>query len=118
MSIQIPTTEIGYLGQLSFRPAPNIRQFMPLKVKGSTRILALALLILVGIATHLTAFADTTSGNSTQTSSASSTLSRIPVTFDLTTAAVVTFVLVILGVVAALLLMTRVASPAQEKATE
>ena len=118
MSIQTPTTAIRHLGQLSFRPAPNIRQFMLFKVKGSTLVLALALLILVGIATHLTAFADTTSGNSTQTSSASSTLSRIPVTFDLTTAAVVTFVLVILGLVATLLLMTRLASPAQKTATE
>jgi len=52
-------------------------------------------------------YAVSTSGNSTQVSTSSSTSSTIVISFDLPTAAVVTFVLVLLGLAAALLLMAR-----------
>ncbi|MGP8068338.1 MAG: hypothetical protein ACLP5V_00460 [Candidatus Bathyarchaeia archaeon] len=54
---------------------------------------------------HHTAWADTTVGNTTETSSASTSAN-----FNLTTAAVVTFVLVLLGLAASMLLMARYAN--------
>jgi hypothetical protein len=71
-----------------------------------------ALVIMVGLyfflamIIHQASFAVSLSGNNTQVSTSSST-STIVITFDLPTAAVVTFVLVLLGLAAGLLLMQR-----------
>jgi hypothetical protein len=55
---------------------------------------------------HYSAWADTTVGNTTQTSTAPNSAN-----FNLTTAAVVTFVLVLLGLAASMLLMAKYANP-------
>jgi hypothetical protein len=73
----------------------------------SALAMVLVLSILLGMVTHQLSYADSTSSNSTQTSSSTFTTSSIIITFDLPTAAVVTFVLVLLGLTAGLLLMMR-----------
>jgi len=66
--------------------------------------LVLALFFLFGLVAHQASYGDST--NATQTSSSSS----IVITFDLPTAAVVTFVIVLLGLAAGLLLIMRLSS--------
>jgi len=80
---------------------------MPLYKAISILTMALALSILFGMIASQTSYGVSTSGNTTQTASSSFTSSSIRITFDLTTAAVVTFVLILLGLAAGLLLMMR-----------
>ncbi len=68
------------------------------------------LFFLVGVMTHQTTWAASISSNSTQVTTSSST-SSIVIAFDLPTAAVVTFVLVLLGLAAGLLLIQRFSYP-------
>lgn len=117
MPIQPLTTAMEYDGELSLQRRPNARQFAFPKVKVSVLLLVLSLLIVLFLSTaHQTAFADTTSGNTTQISSTTSSASSITVTFDITTTAVVSFVLVLLGLAASFILMARYANP-EEKTT-
>jgi hypothetical protein len=81
----------------------------PILIKSLRVISTLAMLLLVsilGMVARQASFAVSTSGNATQTTSSFST-SSIVITFDLPTAAVVTFVLILLGLAAGLLLMAR-----------
>jgi hypothetical protein len=80
---------------------------MPSHKAISALVMVLALSILVGMMPHQTSYGVSASGNATQTSSSTFTSSSISVAFDLPTAAVVTFVLILLGLAASLLLMTR-----------
>ena len=81
-----------------------------LRVSSAISILVLILLFSFFFASFVTvhhiASADTNLGNTTQTS-----IAPTPANFNLTTAAVVTFVLVLLGLAASMLLMARYANP-------
>ncbi len=90
----------------SLRTTPNFRNSMPLHKSISALMLALALTILFGMAAGHVSYGASTSGNATQTSSTVTT-ATISIAFDLPTAAVATFVLVLLGLAAGLLLMMR-----------
>ncbi|MDA4129559.1 MAG: hypothetical protein OK457_02200 [Thaumarchaeota archaeon] len=74
--------------------------------KASATVIALTLFILFGMLIRTASYGVTTSGNTTQTSS-TTTSASISFAFDLPTAAVVTFVLVLLGLAVGLLLMAR-----------
>jgi hypothetical protein len=74
----------------------------------SPLLMTLALFILFGIFGRIASYGATTTANTTQTSSTTTTSASISIAFDLPTAAVATFVLVLLGLAAALLLMARV----------
>jgi hypothetical protein len=81
-----------------------------MKEAGGKTISVLAIILAVTFLLGITipaSFAISTNVNGTQVSTSSSTSSSIHISFDLPTAAVVTFVLVLLGLAAALLLMQR-----------
>ncbi len=106
-----PRMNLGRFRELWLPRRPN---FKSTSKKAPTLLSALALLfVILATALHQNAFADTTSGNTTQSSSASST-AFVSVTFDFATAAVVSFVLVLLGLVAGMVLMTRFTGPKKE----
>ncbi|MDA4111369.1 MAG: hypothetical protein OK439_02440 [Thaumarchaeota archaeon] len=83
-----------------------------LRLYGTVLALITSLLfILFLMMTRVPSYSISTTTNVTQTSSTSSTSSSIIITYDLPTAAVATFVLVLLGLVAGLLLMARITFP-------
>ncbi len=105
-SILIKTSAKEHLSQ-SFRKTRNSRKSMLSYKTISAVAMALALSTLFGMVASHASYGVSTSGNATQTSSSTSTSSSISIAFDLPTAAVVTFVLVLLGLAAGLLLMMR-----------
>jgi hypothetical protein len=70
-------------------------------------MIAVTMFLVLGVSAYQISYGISTSGNSTQTSSSTLTSSTINITFDLPTAAVVTFVLILLGLSVGLLLMMR-----------
>jgi len=91
---------------LSLRTPDSIKS-VPLFKTTSALVVVLALSIILGMIAHNASYGASTSTNTTQTSSSSFTSSSISIAFDLPTAAVATFVLILLGLAAGLLLMTR-----------
>lgn len=120
MSIQRLTTAMVNKREPSLQCRSNSRLLTSTNAKASAVLLiALGLLAVLFFSTaQNAAFADTTSGNTTQISSSTASSSSITVTFDITTAAVVSFVLVLLGLAASLILVARYASPAEKIATD
>src|SRR5208283_5033802 len=91
----------------SLRKKDGSRKSMPSHKAIPALVMVLALTLIVGKIARETSHVVSASGNAAQTSSSTFTSSSISIAFDLPTAAVVTFVLILLGLAASLLLMTR-----------
>ena len=95
----------------SLRRTPNSRKSLQSSATISVLIMIFALSVLLGTLASHPSYGVSTSSNTTQTSTSTFTTSSISIAFDLPTAAVVTFVLILLGLAVGLLLMMRLSDP-------